>query len=405
MLIFLTTFILKCTLVFSIFNFLAGNDISLLLIAAQAIILIFLDSFYSEGSNGSLAVYDLSGYRKTVKRIECSNRFALFAMTFFLGTTAFFVSNSFCDDSITIPDIREIKPFSAEANYLSLEGYIISYCRGRGLEVSRGEARRIVKEARTTGETHFTISDRRITEPEHYKPIKISPQVTYVENSTIINADETEPNKRSFRTYRKIDTGNNDENVNLSVSKSHFSSDTIPPKRKLHIQQNRVAVLPFINDSGNNEAAEEVMAAVKREMRRRGFTMATIDPEILNTYGERELTESELEKISKYLGVDIVITGKVSRYTRYKRFRLAGFIVGGIYTGVHNYGDIEASTRIFSRSESSFVYNNSIVQCNKQQIMGLFTGTGAVMRRTVERAVRNLYKNFRKKAVDDEEIG
>lgn len=86
----------------------------------------------------------VSGFKcASVKRISA----AVLSLLFVFGAAAVFSAPLYSAENVSIPDLSGIKPFSREANYMSLEGFVICHCRiNYGVDISRGEARKMIKE-------------------------------------------------------------------------------------------------------------------------------------------------------------------------------------------------------------------------------------------------------------------
>ncbi len=101
-----------------------------------------------------------------------------------------------------------------------------------------------------------------------------------------------------------------------------------------------------------------------------------------------------MARLSQCLEADMIVTGDINRYSRYKKVRLAGLLLGGIISGVHNYGDVDLSTKVFKASECAYIYENRIKERRKNQTFGMFYGTRSIMNYSLAKAVENLYKKF-----------
>lgn len=76
-----------------------------------------------------------------------------------------FSSNVFAAGNMSIPDLTGITEFSPAANYMSLEGFVIHYCKANyGVKISRGEAGEMIK-AQKNG---TSVSQRTAVTEDNY---------------------------------------------------------------------------------------------------------------------------------------------------------------------------------------------------------------------------------------------
>ncbi len=69
-------------------------------------------------------------------------------LSLFCGSLFFFVSPLYSHEHIVIPDLKGLKQYSADTNFMSFDGYLISYFKIKyNKDISRGEARKIIKDA------------------------------------------------------------------------------------------------------------------------------------------------------------------------------------------------------------------------------------------------------------------
>jgi|GEM_PF-3949410 len=416
----LFSMLLKCTLTMSALSLFSGSDISILLIIGQAAAILLLDNMKSSDST-TLIVDDI---KKFALRRNYSEKAAnIMALTFCvsIAIALFQVVPSFSNDGITVPNLSGLKPFTAETNYMSLEGYVISFCRAHGQEISRGEARKIVKEAKkssvtlsTTGKPKQSRRENEICEHQkcnshsHYGCAECygaaacrscGQQNLAIESEKALktNCNAQEPEQKPVCQSISCSAGScGNHNIKYDISGYRYNSLRTSSDRpgRIHFGAGRVVVIPFKNNTSNNEAGVKVFNAIADEFRSKGY--AVVDPERVATYvtDPSNLNECDLARISNQFEADMIITGDINRYSRYKRVKLAGLLLGGIISGVHNYGDVELSTKVFKHSESAFIYSNDVKQHRKSQILGMFEGTRSVMNYSLAKAVEKLYARF-----------
>lgn len=379
---------LKCTLILSALSLFSGSDIFISLIIAQALFILSIDFFGRSDEAGTLIVDNI---QKHILRQKHSQRAAGLSVLIFclaIGTVMFLVLPSFSSDYIVIPDLTGIKPFTAEANYMSLEGYVASYCLSRGRAISRGEARKLVKEALkprgaviskpcAAAVKTYTVNDCG------YRAAECPAETTIVDCRPDCSCSAC-AQPLTIERYNQM----------LKNYRSRSANTISVRPGRLTYGRGRVAVLPFTNKSGSAEASSRVYNAVADEFKNKGYSVIDVS-RVTNLISNPEgLSEYELARIAQCLEADMIVCGEIKRYSRYKKVRLAGLLLGGIVSGVHNYGDIELSTKVFKASECAVIYDNVISEHRKNQTFGLFQGTGSVMNYSLAKAVENLYRKF-----------
>ncbi len=357
---------LKCTLILSVLSLFSGSDIFISLIIVQALFILAIDYFGRGDETGTLVIDNIHKHILRRKYSERAAGLSVLVFSLAIGTVLFLVLPSFSSDSIIIPDLTGIKPFTAEANYMSLEGYVASYCLMHGRAISRGEARKLVKEAL---KSRRAVISRPLT-----TVVKCLPDCSC---STCAQPLTIERYDRMLKSYRSR------------------SANTISVRPgRLTYGRGRVAVLPFTNKSGRDEASSRVYNAVADEFKNKGYSVIDVSRVTKLISNPEGLSEYELARIAQCLEADMIVCGEIKRYSRYKKVRLAGLLLGGIVSGVHNYGDVELSTKVFKASECAIIYDNVISEHRKNQTFGMFQGTGSVMNYSLTKAVENLYRKF-----------
>ena len=389
---------LKCTLILSALSLFSGSDISISLIVAQALAILALDFLSRNDETGTLIVDNIQKHIGMRKYGERAANLSMLVFTLAVGSVMFLVLPSFSSESIVIPDLTGIKPFSAEANYMSLEGYVASYCLAHGRSISRGEARKLVKEALKKGCAAVEVPCASVTKtnksrrcPEvkttcasvqpcacgHRHGQTVECAAKCAENSACAQPLTIERYDNMLKDYR---------------SRSLATTSSRPGR--VQYSRGRVAVLPFNDNSNNAEAADKVYKAVVDEFRHKGYSVvdtSRVTNLISNAQG---ISENDMARLSQCLEADMIVTGDINRYSRYKKVRLAGLLLGGIISGVHNYGDVDLSTKVFKASECAYIYENRIKERRKNQTFGMFYGTRSIMNYSLAKAVENLYKKF-----------
>lgn len=246
-------------------------------------------------------------------------------------------------EDITVPNLSKIKPFSSEANMMSLEGYVISYCKiHHGKKISKSEARRIIK-----------------------RSLKMPP---------------CQSNKDKIK----------------------FLSECLLNK-PAYFDSKKILLLPFINNNGSEtESIDLVNYFTKKLFTGRGYNViipAGTDKKYISC------STAEIEAAAKRYGAEYVIFGNIDHCQKYKRFRLAGFLFDYAFTSVHSYADIIITAEAYSVSKKTIVFHGSSYGHKKHQWFALFHGTGAVLSYAVNDAVCGLFENFLNKCNGHEKSG
>jgi hypothetical protein len=267
-----------------------------------------------------------------------------------------YVLPSYSDESITIPDISNLKPFSSGTQFMSLEGFVIYYCRvNYGREISRTQARKLIKSAKTK-------------------------RITIVKKSVSPNVLLTDRQKKLVTLKRK-----------LSNYKKQRSNITIN-NNKNYLNAKKVILLPFINNPNKSpEAVDYVAYFTQKYFKNKGYEV--VDARNLNLNLEN-INFKQAHSLAKSINADLIISGEINRYERYKKFSATGFALDFLISSVHNYADVSLKTKIFKVSQNSYVFENESRSYKKHQIMGLFHGTKGVASYAVNSAVKKLFNNY-----------
>jgi len=255
-----------------------------------------------------------------------------FLIAFF--TLCLGVGHSISVNDIFIPNLSKIKPFSSEANLMSLEGYVVSYCKiNYGQKISKSEARRIIKRSLKT------VSCRT----EEKRPIE-------------------------------------------SLLKSRIN-------KTVKFDPRKIVLLPFTDKTGlKTESVDLVNYFTQKLFTGRGYKVISL----FNSTGKGAVSSSvdDPAAAARLYGAEYVITGSIDHYQKYKRFRLAGFLFDYAFTSVHGYADIAISSNIYSASKNAFVFQDSSYAHKKHQWFALFHGTETIMSYAANDAVRGLFEKF-----------
>ena len=289
-----------------------------------------------------------------------------FISTLFLVFLSFIVLFNFCapsfsNENIQLPDLSKIRPFSAAANYMSLEGFVASYCRvNYGMDLSRGEARRMVKE--------------NLKAHRHEQALVISTHPKEMKRPVI---------KREAKTFTITI-----KNVDQTNPKPLIITKPVTCKK-------RMVLIPFRNLSKNSKAPVEiVMHYTKKYFESKGFEVIILNKENPKTDFD-SICDVRLLELAKNYDTDFIIAGEVNHFSRYKKISLPGFIVNMVFSSVHNYSDVELSAKIFKVSSNKYIYANKAYGHKKHQFMGAFHGTKGVVSYAVNSSVTKLFDDFK----------
>ncbi len=292
----------------------------------------------------------------------------LSALLVFLTFSFLYALPSFCEEnSVTIPDVSAIKPFSAEANYMSLEGFVMYYCRiNHGLDISRGEARKLIKESRrarkNTGETLSAAvrAEHEQAPPKH--------------SQIIVERDETPYNDKVRAKYKEF----------IEYKKN---------KSEIRLEAKKVVILPFRNIvDEHTPAVEYVSHYTQKFFQAKGYETVVLTEKDVDV---NSLGKAALNEIASKHGADLIVTGDINYFKSFKRFSLAGapFVV----TSVHNHARVRLSTRIYKASEQAVTYEKTVSVGKKHQWFGLISGDEGTVSHAVNSNIQKLFGAFVKR--------
>lgn len=364
---------LVASTVLSLVSLFSGSPVPVSLIIGLLTAAVSVDFLFIEVGAGTITASSIREYALAQRLREKRSFITLCAAIIATGAVTIYAIPSFsAGDSITIPDIRGLKPFSADTNYMSYEGFVATYLRMHGREVTRAEARSLVKQL-------LSMKDEAplaMAAPERPKAAECSPEPECA----------PAPCKKAM-TLREYDA------TRCEGHRSRMLTRREAPGRVNECGA-RVAVLPFVNHTDNDYAVERVMRSVMAEFSRKGYRVASASDVMEKAGSCYGCGEGDMARIAAALDADVVVTGEILKYRHDRKFRLAGFLVGNVVSGWHNYGDIQLNTKIYRASDASYVYCDSFSKHEKQQLMGLFNSSGRAMGRSVDEAVDHLYAGY-----------
>ena len=274
---------------------------------------------------------------------------------------------SFCEETeVTLPDISAIRPFSAEANYMSLEGFVMSYCRVTcGRDISRGEARKLIKESRRAHKNIEAPLSASVSVEQAPAPEKTLHSDIVIERPKTSYSDKVAAKYKEFTEYRQN-------------------------KSEMRLEAKKVVILPFRNIvDEHTPAVEYVSYYTEKFFRSKGYETIVLSEKDIDV---ESLGRTALNEIAAKYGADLVVTGDINYFKRFKRLSASGapFVV----TGVHNLARVSLSTRIYKASEQAITYENTISVGKKHQWFGLVHGDEGTVSHAVSSNIRKLFGGF-----------
>jgi len=302
-----------------------------------------------------------------LKSFKCSRPLiGLSCLFIFFLSVIFFYDPALSGDNYIIADISTVKPFTAETDYMSVEGYIISRVRvDYGRDISRAEARRIIKNSiknmakKTEGAKIITFAGSGETR-----------------NKSVLTE---QPDNR----YRKIiQNGVIDDRLYRKAS----LAGTV-------IQNNTVLLVPF-NDltDKKTEARDNVAYFVEKYFKNKNLKVVRLN---IGGDGSGGLNMKDYAGIARKYNARYIVGGEIGRFERYKKISAAGALIDLPFFGVHNYAGITLSSHIFDASKNSIIFENLVRRNKKRQVFGIFRGNRGLMSYTVKEAVDGLYQNMK----------
>jgi len=142
---------------------------------------------------------------------------------------------------------------------------------------------------------------------------------------------------------------------------------------------------------------ERVFLACEIELKKKGYEVVPYD-EIIEAFkslkiGGHKLSTREVERLSKELGVDKVITGRIVKYLGYKGFSITDFF--------STEGEIVLESRMYSISKQSWSWENRVTARKKYRLSGIFRKKGLLLRIVLKDAASKLFRNLPKQNIEE----
>ena len=429
---FLLSCLLKSCLSFltlvTVFSDYQVDSILVIFLSFQIIILdyfIFL--------NNEIPYLDFSFFND-IKLFTFKRKFAAISSAcIFIGSMCFFVSPLYSSENISIPELSGLKQYTADTNFMSFEGYIISHFRARyGKEISRGEARKIVKDYFKKRSEYSTVENGEVISNINHVKADVNPhrlsrwkaneekcknviasmkkitggvehnvssgargelpalEISYgkPEKKITAAADKTETeDEKGIKSYTGTGTAKfevsspvKDKSIEVASAGSNYNSK-------------RIVLLPFKISAGGFEALDNITYFTKKYFANKGFEVVSGADVSGVCFNLENLTDSKIKEIAEKFDANYVITGEVNKYKRYKKAQTFGLLFDVVFFGFHNFGEVELNAKIFNASNlKSYCYGEKMTR--KHQFLGAFNGTRGVMSYAVKAVVEQVYSKF-----------
>lgn len=242
------------------------------------------------------------------------------------GSVFFFASPLYSQENITIPDLSGLKQFTADTNFMSFEGYIISYFKIKyDREISRGEARKIVKSAFKKKSAYETVDNGEAIAKVNSAKIGSSVEFEKQYNDCVIKLRNTIDSIRKINghTVREgsgacIRTEKSPETLCTKSKSSACVKMQCCIKNKVcsgHSKYNmkRAVLLPFSKKTGVSASDEE--KAVKEAMKRladNGFSVISGADVAGVCFNLDNLNRSTVRNLAKKFDANYIVTGSIA---------------------------------------------------------------------------------------------
>ena len=418
MLFWLSCLLKSCLSFLTLVVFLTDNQIDSILVIFLSLQIIVLD--YLVYVNNEKPNLDFL-YFKNLNYLTLKRNFALVSTAFmFIGSMCFFVSPLYSYENICIPDLKNLKQHTADTNYMSFEGYIISHFKvNYDKDISRGEAQKIVKDYFRNQSRISTVDNNEVISKINSNKVDVSPKAEEKLRFTV------EKCRNTLDSLKKITAVENQSNITPSlavekeipskVDKINNTISNIEVKKELTVNiksdsksdvklievvgrnsqynSKRIVLLPYKIASGGFEALDSVSYFTHKYLREKGYEVisgADVEGVCFNL---DNLNKAKINEIAEKFDANYIITGEVLKYNRYKKVQTAGILLDAVLFGIHNYGEVEVNTKIFNASKQK-CYSHTEKMTRKHQVLAAFNGTSGVMSYAVKAVVDQLFSKF-----------
>ncbi len=249
-------------------------------------------------------------------------------LSLFCGSLFFFVSPLYSHEYIVIPDLKGLKPYSAETNFMSFDGYLVSYFKIKyNKDISRGEAHKIIKGAlKNKSEYVIASNDKAIAKinsvnivgPDNFKE-KYNECIIKLQNTIqslkIINGGQKRYDSETPPFSSKNSLIKNDNAVSriVCVKTSGWKSKSNRTKRAV--------ILPFKNKVKTRTAdvSDDKIAfvegntaySIKNYLSHKGFSVISGADVAGVCFNLDNLDKSTVNELAAKFSADYIVTGSI----------------------------------------------------------------------------------------------
>ena len=246
--------------------------------------------------------------------------------SFLCGSVFFFASPLYSQENITIPDLSGLKQFTADTNFMSFEGYIISYFKIKyDREISRGEARKIVKSAFKKKSAYETIDNGEAIAKVNSAKTGSSVEFEKQYNDCVIKLRNTIDSIRKINGHMiREDSGacaRPDESPKTICVKAESSccikmrccdkNKVGPGNSKYNMK--RAILLPFSRKTGVSGSDEEkAVKEAKKRLADNGFSVISGADVAGVCFNLDNLNRSTVRSLAKKFDANYIVTGSIA---------------------------------------------------------------------------------------------
>lgn len=240
-------------------------------------------------------------------------------LSLFCGSLFFFVSPLYSHEHIVIPDLKGLKQYSADTNFMSFDGYLVSYFKIKyNKDISRGEARKIIKDAlKNKSEYAVAANDMAIAKinsvnigatdnfEEKYNQCITKLQNT-IQSMRVINAGVKRQAPKMMPAAVKLIKAKEVEKIKIPLC---------PEQAKPKYGTKRAVLLPFKNKAkkgGSITNSEENAAySIKNYLSHKGFSVISGAEVAGVCFNLDNLDKSTINELASKFGADYIVTGSI----------------------------------------------------------------------------------------------
>jgi hypothetical protein len=270
-------------------------------------------------------------------------------LSLFCGSLFFFVSPLYSHEHIVIPDLKGLKQYSADTNFMSFDGYLISYFKIKyNKDISRGEARKIIKDAfKNKSEYAVTANDTAIAKINsvnigaaddfEYKynecvtklqntihSLRIinggvkrhAPEMLSATHSSAVKINNTCLAVSCAKSSSRTADGFKKSSLAVQSSSAVLNKLKTPVEAKLKRGTKRAVLLPFKNKNKQAGAAaaiseENAIYSIKNYLTHKGFSVVSGADVAGVCFNLDKLDKSTINELAAKFDADYVVTGSI----------------------------------------------------------------------------------------------